>query len=82
MNKLIEMFDLDKVRQMIKECSKNEMVILCTHWSVNRPKYSDEEHEIACEQFDMEDFEAEVGCLLIWTDGDDLVLDPHGVYQF
>lgn len=82
MNKLIEMFDLGKVRQMIKECPKDETVILCGHWSINRPKYSDEEQEIACEYFDAEDFEAEVGCSLIWTDYDDLVLDPHGVYQF
>jgi hypothetical protein len=80
MNKLMTMFDLDQVRKSIRECPKDEVVILLGNWSINKPKYSEEELELEEEYFDAEEFQDEIGCRLIWSDYDDLIVDPHGCY--
>lgn len=73
------MFNLDKVKQMIANCPNNEVVILCGHWSINKPKYDDVDPET--EYWDFQEFEDEIGEMLFVSDYDDLVADPHGIYN-
>jgi len=43
-NKLAQLFNLSECKRLIKNCAKDETVILLPHYSINRPKYSDEEN--------------------------------------
>ena len=81
MNKLREMLDIPKVKEMIANCPENETVILIPHYSINKPKYDDFEQSIESDMFDIEEVEQEIGQVLIITDYDDLVVDPHGILE-
>jgi len=76
-NKLIEMFDIDEVLKQIKNCPKDEVVILLPHYSINKYNYSQENPED--EDWDFFEFEEKLNCPLSVTDYDDLVADPHGI---
>lgn len=79
-NKMIAMFDMDKVKKMIADCPADEIVILCGHWSINKPKYDDSE-DPETSDFDWTDMENVLGETLYVNDYDDLVCDPHGIMQ-
>lgn len=77
-NKILAMFDVDKVKKMIADCPKDEIVILCPHWSINKPKY-DESEDPEAEDWDFQEFEDEIGQMLSVNDYDDLIADPNGI---
>lgn len=77
-NKVVAMFDLDKVKKQVAECPEDEIVILCQHWSINKPEYGEDE-DLESYQWDMDDFEEMIGAPLLVNDYDDLVVDPHGI---
>ncbi len=79
-NKMAEMFNLDVVKKAIANCPKDEIVILCGHWSINKPKYGEFEDE-AMEQEDDDwcELEQELDTTLMVNDYDDLICDPHGI---
>jgi len=60
---------------MIANCPKDEIVIICGHWSINKPKYEDPETE----QCDWDELEQELGHMIMVNDYDDLICDPHGL---
>lgn len=78
-NPMADMFNLDKVKSMIANCPKNEIVILCGHWSINKPKYSQADLEDMRESDDWDEFEREIDAILMVNDYDDLIADPHGI---
>jgi len=82
MNKIANMFDIDKVMKQIEECPTDEVVILCPHWSINGPKYTDSEYENEAHTFDWEEFEQRIGYTLQVNDYDDLIIDVHGIMNF
>jgi hypothetical protein len=77
-NKIAEMFNLEYVKQKIANCPKDEIVILCGHWSINKPRYSEDE-DPETENWDLDELEQELGHLLMVNDYDDLICDPHGL---
>lgn len=78
-NKLMRMFDIERVKQEIRNCPKDQTVILVPHWSINRPKYTNEEFENQSFDADWDEIEEELGVLIVVTQYDDLVADPHGI---
>ena len=82
MNKMMEMFDLKEIRQMIKKCPKDELLILCPHWSINKPKYTNEECEEDNDNWDWYEMEEKLGYNMQINDFDDLVIDVHGLLNF
>lgn len=76
-NLIANMFDLKIVKEHIKKCPKNEVIILCGNWSINKPKYSDENTDQ--EDWDWNEFEDQLGHTLQVNDYDDLVVDVHGI---
>jgi hypothetical protein len=80
-NKLAQMFNLSIVKKEIKNCAKDETVILLPHYSINRPKYDDQECEVQSEYWDYTELEQYLNCSLIVSDYDDLIADPHGIYE-
>ncbi len=81
MNKIEEMFDLDKVKVQIKNCPEGEVIILCGHWSINGPKYQDDDQDPEAEYWDFQEFEDKLETTLMVSDYDDLIADPHGIYN-
>lgn len=79
-NLIANMFDLKKVNEQIANCPKDEIVILCAHWSINGPKYSDENAEQ--QDWDWNELEDQLGYTLQVNDHDDLVIDVHGILSF
>lgn len=77
-NKMIAMFNMDKVKEDIKNCPEGEVVILCPHWSINKPKYPDDA-DPETEQWDWDEMEEQIGEMLMVNDYDDLICDPHGI---
>lgn len=75
-NKLMEMFDIDEVLNQIKNCPKDEVVILLPHYSINKYNYLNNSED---EDWDFFEFEEKLNCPLSVTDYDDLVADPHGI---
>jgi hypothetical protein len=75
-NKLAQLFNLPECKRLIKNCAKDETVILLPHYSINRPKYNDES-----EFFDFDELQDYLNCSLIVSDYDDLIADPHGIYE-
>ena len=80
-NKLAQLFNLVECKKAIKNCPKDETVILLPHYSINRPKYSDEENIDQSEYWDYTELEQYLNCSLIVSDYDDLIADPHGIYE-
>lgn len=78
-NLIAAMFNVDKVKEQIANCPANEIVILCAHWSINRPKYAEDHAEQ--EDWDFTEFEQQLDTTLLVNDYDDLVADPHGIYS-
>lgn len=78
MNKLIEMFDMNKVKEAVKNCPKDEVVILAT-WPYDKPEYTKEEIAVDQDGEDWHEFEKEIGCPIMISDYNDLVADPHGI---
>jgi hypothetical protein len=76
-NKLMAMFDIEKCKRMIKDCPTDEIVILCPHWSINKPDYSNEEE--SNEDWDLDELSDELGEFLMVNDYDDLIADPRGL---
>jgi hypothetical protein len=79
-NLIKAMFNIDVVKANIAKCPKDEIVILCPHWSINKPKY-DEIADPETEDWDFSDFEKELDTSLYVNDYDDLIADPHGIYN-
>jgi len=77
-NKIAEMFNLDILKQEIANCPKDEIVILCGHWSINKPRYSEDE-DPETEDWDFQELEQELESTLMINDYDDLIADPHGL---
>ena len=78
-NKLAELFNLDVIKDEIKNCPKDEIIILLPHYSINKPEYSDEEYTNCFDSEDFDDLGDYLGCMLTVTDYDDLVADPHSL---
>lgn len=78
-NLIAKMFNLTMVKQRIADCPSDEVVILCPQWSINKPAYSDS--DLGAEAWDMEEFEKEIGASLYISDYNDLIADPHGIYN-
>lgn len=78
-NLIAAMFDIEKVKQLIANCPQDEVVILCGHWSINKPKYP-EDADPETESWDWDEFEKMIDTFILVSDYDDLVADPHGVY--
>ncbi len=76
-NKIADMFNLDVVKKAIANCPKDEIVILCGHWSINKPEYTEDEYNDEAEQNDWDELEEELGEMLMVNDYDDLIADPH-----
>lgn len=72
------MFDIEAVNKKIANCPKDEVVILCGHWSINKPKYPDDEDPETYD-WDWDEFEALLDTTLMVNDYDDLIADPHGI---
>jgi len=78
-NKMVEMFDIAKVKQQIKDCQKDECVILCNNWSINRPKYTEDEALDGLQEADWDNFEELIGFPIEINQYDDLIVDPYGI---
>jgi hypothetical protein len=74
------MFDIAIVKANIAKCPTDEIVILCPHWSINKPKY-DDATDPETEDYDFQEFEQELNASLYVNDYDDLIADPHGIYN-
>jgi len=79
-NKLASMLNLKKCKEMIKNCAKDETVILIPHYSINKPEYSNEQYINGYDQDDFFELEDYFNCCLIVSDYDDLIADPYGIY--
>ncbi len=77
-NRLMKMFDLTIVQNDIKECNPGEVVILCGNWSINKPKYTEEEIQNGVDEADWDELEKVLGFVLEVNDYDDLIVDPFG----
>lgn len=73
-NKVAQMFNLETLRQAIANCPKEEVVILCGHWSINHPS-----QDLEDEMDNLFELENELNCSIQVTDYDDLVADIHGI---
>ena len=75
-NVFLELLDIDKCKQLIAQCPKDEIVILCPHYSINiQSKYEDGEQM----DWDFTDFEDAIGEQMYVNDYDDLCCNPHGI---
>lgn len=76
-NPIVSMFNIDKIKGMIANCPKDETVILCPQWPINKPvyEYGNEEKEV----LDLEELETLLCVSLCITDYNDLAADPHGI---
>lgn len=81
-NKMIAMFNMAEVKKEIRKCPKDEIVILCGNWSINKPRYTEAEYEQEMEQGDWDEMEDILGESLMVNDYDDLICDPHGLMSF
>lgn len=79
-NLIKAMFNLDVVKANIAKCPKDEYVILCGNWSINKPKY-DETGDPEQEDWDFQELESELNVSLYVSDYNDLIADPHGIYN-
>jgi hypothetical protein len=77
-NKISAMFNIEHIKKIIADCPKDEVVILCNHWSINKPKYSDDA-DPETEDWDFTEFKEELDTTLLVNDYDDLIADPHGI---
>jgi hypothetical protein len=75
-NQLINMFDIDSILNQIKNCPKDEVVILLPHYSINKCNYLNDSED---EDWDFFELEEILNCTISVTDYDDLVADPHGI---
>lgn len=73
-------FNIDVVKANIAKCPKDEVVILCAHWSISKPNY-EESADPETEDWDFEEFAKELDTSLYVNDYDDLIADPHGIYN-
>ena len=80
-NKMIAMFNMDKVKEQIAACPPDEIVILCGHWSINGPKYDGPDEDPEQSSWDWDEFEEQLGATIMVSDYDDLIADPHGIYN-
>lgn len=81
-NRLAQMFNLPEVKRRIDECPKDEVVILLPHYSINKPKYTEEEYINQADQYDWEALEEYLDAFMIVSDFDDLIVDPHGITDY
>jgi hypothetical protein len=79
-NLIRRMFDLKVVKANIAKCPKGEVAILCGNWSINKPNY-EESADPETEDWDFEEFAKELDTSLYVNDYDDLIADPHGIYN-
>lgn len=78
-NLIAAMFNIDIIKKQIANCPAREVVILCHNWSINKPNYGDDDPER--EDWDFTEFSDQLGTTLLVTDYNDLVADPHGIYN-
>lgn len=78
-NLVMSMLNMDKVKELIKKCPSDETVILCPHWSINKPDYP-ETSDILSETGDLIQLENILSVRILITDYNDLVADPHGIF--
>ena len=81
-NKLLDIFDIDEIKKQITNCPKNKLVIITSDWAYDRPEYSKEEQKEDKDFKDMQEIEALVGCPVYVDDANQLVADPHGIYEW
>ena len=74
------MLNIEDIKKMAENCPNDEIVIICSHWSINKPKYSDDDAEN--EDWDMDELSEVLENELFVNDYDDLCIDPHGIYNF
>lgn len=79
-NLIKAMFDIDVVKANIAKCPNDEYVIICGNWSINKPKY-DENADPEQEDWDFNELESELNVSLYVSDYNDLIADPHGIYN-
>lgn len=79
-NLIAKMFNLEVVKQLIADCPAGEVVILCPQWSINKPSYPPDTYPDS-EKHDLDKLEDMLGVPLIVSDYNDLVADPHGIYN-
>jgi hypothetical protein len=80
-NKIAAMFNIEEVKRQIAKCPKDEIVILMGHWSINGPKYDGQDEDPEQADWDWTDFEEMLMSLIMVSDYDDLIADPHGIYN-
>ena len=78
-NQIAAMFNIDVIKKAIANCPDDEIVILCGNWSINKPRYEDNEDYLESADDDFREFEDMLGVTLYVSDYDDLIADPHGV---
>lgn len=74
-NKILAMFELNKIRELLNNCPSDEVVILCPNWPINKPAYDDGE----AEQFDIDELEQILNCPISVSQYNDLIADVHGI---
>ncbi len=80
-NKITAMFNMDVVKENIANCPKDEVVILAPHWSINGPKYDGPDEDPESADWDFQEFEELLDTTIMVSDYDDLIADPHGIYN-
>lgn len=78
-NKMLSMLNIDVIKQAIAKCPKDEVVIICGHWSINGPKYEGENEDPEQADWDWNEVEEILDEKLMVNDYDDLIADPHGL---
>ena len=79
-NLLAAMFNIDECKKAIENCPKDEVIILLGHYSINKPKYN-EDTDPETADWDFQELEELLECTLYVSDYDDLIADPHGIYN-
>jgi len=78
-NKMVEMLDIPKIKRQISDCKETEIVIICNNWSINRPKYTEDEALDGLQEADWDNFEELLGFPIEINQYDDLIVDPYGI---
>lgn len=76
-NKIAAMLNLDGCLKAIEKAKNNgdNCVILCGHWSINKPKYTEDEYNNEAESEDFWEMEQFLTYPLTVSDYDDLIID-------
>lgn len=78
-NLFLELLDIDKTKESIANCPKDEVVILIPHYSINVQSVYANCPDPEQIDWDWNDLEELLDCTLMVNDYDDLIADPHGI---